>query len=510
MKKALATLAALGLLTSCNLAPPYLRPTSPVPDAFKEGGATAANEAVSWDQAHPRDDADRAKWWLMFGDPVLNKLEDQVQVSNQTLKGDEAAFREARALVVEARAELFPTVTTSPSYTAFRTSDNVHGGSSSAGATSTGSVSGGGSGSGATSASGETGQIFSLPVEATYEPDLWGRVRNTVASDVYTAQATAADLANARLSLQAQLAQDYFQLRATDEEQRIQDATIGAYRQDLSVAQSLFRNGIDSDEDIAQAQSQLDAAVAAGADIGASRAQFEHAIAVLVGKAPSEVTIPVTTFVFVNVQVPVVLPSKLLERRPDIAGAERRVASANAQIGVARAAYFPTLDLDATGGFESSHFANWLAWPSRFWSLGPELSETLLDFGARRGENELARAEYDQAVATYRETVLTAFQSVEDNLAILRILSGEIRLRETAAKSSRHFLDLSQTRFKEGIDSYLNVAAAQTADLANENSVVETQLRQMMASVSLVMAVGGGWVQSDLPSPSHLELVPAK
>jgi NodT family efflux transporter outer membrane factor (OMF) lipoprotein len=512
MKRMIPLLAAVSLLASCNLAPHYSRPSTPTPETFKEAGHDDPKARVAWEEAHPRDGADRAHWWLIYNDSLLNQLEDQLQVSSQTLKADEAAFREARALVVEARAALFPTVTTSPSYSMFRTSDNVRGGTTAGGTTSGGTAPGGTTTTSTSTggSSGGTGQLFSLPVEAAWEPDLWGKIRNTVSADAYSAQASAADLANARLSLQAQLAQDYFQLRATDEEQRIQDATIAAYQQDLDAANSLLRNGVDSDEDVAQAQSQLDTAIAAGADIGASRAQFEHAIAVLVGKAPSELSISVTKFTLVAGPVPAIVPSKLLERRPDIAGAERRVAAANAQIGVARAAYFPDLDLSATGGFEASHFAQWLTWPSRFWSLGPQLSETLLDFGMRRGENEEARAAYDQAVANYRQTVLTAFQSVEDNLAMLRILSREVQLRQTAARSSHHFLDLSQTRFKAGLDSFINVSAAQTADLANQNGVVQTQLREAMASVSLVTAMGGGWEQSDLPTPTHLVLVPAK
>lgn len=513
MKTRLSLTVLLSFLGGCNLAPHYDRPSSPAPAAFKEAPPANADTEAAWKRAQPRDAADRAKWWLIYQDETLNQLEDQVQASNQTLKADEAAFREARALVVEARAALFPTVTTSPSYTTFRSSRNVSGGVStggtttaSSGTTTTTTPTAGGAGSSA----GGTGQLFSFPVEASWEPDLWGKVRNTVASNAYAAQASAADLANARLSLQAQLAQDYFQLRATDEEQRIQNDTVAAYRRDLDAALSLYRNGVDSDEDVAQAQSQLDSAVAAGADIGASRAEFEHAIAVLVGKAPSQLSIPVTKFHPWAPPVPVVVPSQLLERRPDIAGAERRVASANAQIGVARAAYYPDLTLSATGGFEASHFAQWFAWPSRFWSVGPQVSETLLDFGMRRGENEQAWAAYDQAVANYRQTVLTAFQAVEDNLALLRILATEVQLRQTAAKSSAHYLDLSQTRFKAGIDSFLNVSAAQTADLTNQNGLVQTQLRLVMASVTLVTAAGGGWEDSDLPSPGHLVLVPAK
>jgi NodT family efflux transporter outer membrane factor (OMF) lipoprotein len=512
MKKRSATFLFLGFLAGCNLAPHYSPPSSPVPAAFKEAPASPEAEAA-WEQAQPRDAAVRAKWWLIYQDDTLNRLEEQVQTSNQTLKADEAAFREARALVVEARAALFPTVTTSPSYTMFRSSRNVGGGVASGGSTTASSGTTTTTTPTATSAggsSGGSGQLFSLPVEASWEPDLWGKVRNTVSANAYAAQASAADLANARLSLQAQLAQDYFQLRATDEEQRIQDQTVAAYRQDLEAAQSLYRNGVDSDEDVAQAQSQLDTAVAAGADIGVSRAQFEHAIAVLIGKPPSEVSIPPTKFQAWSPAVPVVVPSKLLERRPDIAGAERRVASANAQIGVARAAYYPDLTLSATGGFEASHFAQWFAWPSRFWSLGPQVSETLLDFGMRRGENEEAWAAYDQAVANYRQTVLMAFQAVEDNLATIRILGTEVQLRQTAAKSSGRYLQLSQTRFKAGIDSFLNLSAAQTADLTNQNGLVQTQLRLAMASVTLVTAAGGGWEESDLPSPGHLVLVPAK
>jgi NodT family efflux transporter outer membrane factor (OMF) lipoprotein len=513
MKRILPLAAATALLASCNLAPHYSRPSAPAPAAFKEAGPDAAGDRVAWEQAHPRDSADRAKWWMAYGDQLLDQLEDQVQVSNQTLKADEAAFREARALVVEARAALFPTVTAAPAYSTFRTSANVRGGTS--GGSAAGSNTGGTTGSAtttatSTSSSGGSGQLFTLPVEATYEVDLWGRIRNTVSVNAYNAQASAGDLANARLSIQSQLAQDYFQLRATDEEQRIQDATVAAYRQDLDAAKNLFRDGVDSDEDVAQAQSQLDTAIAAAADIGGSRAQLEHAIAVLVGKAPSELSIPVGTYTVMALPLPDIVPSELLERRPDIAAAERRVAAANAEIGVARAAYFPALDLNATGGFESSHLSNWLAWPSRFWSLGPELSETLIDFGMRRGENEGARAGYDQAVANYRQTVLAAFQSVEDNLSTSRVLSDEVRLRQTAARSSRHFLELSQARFKAGIDSFINVSAAQTADLANENGLVQTQLRLALANVSLVMAAGGGWEETDLPSPTHLVLVPAK
>ena len=494
MKKILSCLAALLLLSSCNFAPKYSRPSAPVSTAFKEQPTPAA-EPVAWTQAHPQDDAIRPKWWELYGEASLNGLEEQVQVSNQTLAADEAAYREARALVTEARAALFPTVSTSPSYSAFRTSANVRGGTVAAGTGAAGGTSSVGS------TSGSRGQIYTLPLEATYEVDLWGRVRNTVAVNASNAQASAADLANARLSLQAQVAQDYFQIRALDEEKRILDAAAASYRRNLNIALNLFQNGIDSEEDVAQAQAQLDGAIADASDLGISRAQFEHALAVLVGRAPADFSLaPAVKFSAQPPPVPVALPSQLLERRPDIAGAERRVAAANAQIVVARAAYFPTLGLSATGGFESSHFSNWLTWPSRFWSLGPQAAETLLDFGLRRGQNAQARAAYDAAVADYRQAVLSAFQSVEDNLAALRILATEAGQRTTAANSSQHYLDLSLARFKLGIDSYLNVSSAETAYLANEESAVQIQLRRMLASVSLVMAMGGGWDVSQLPA----------
>ena len=456
--------------------------------------------------AQPNDDAIRTKWWELYGDAALDELEEKVLVSNQTLAADEAAFRQAQALVVEARSALFPTVTTSPSYTAFRTSSTLQGGAA-------GQASANASGSGGTSSGvsfGGTGQTYSLPVEASYEPDLWGRIRNTVAANAYSAQASAGDLANARLSIQAQLAQDYFQVRALDEERRILDATVAAYRRDLNATRNLFQNGIDSDIDVAQAQAQLDTAIAQATDLGASRAQYEHAIAVLIGKAPANFSLPLAKFSAAPPPVPVLLPSELLERRPDIAAAERRVAAANAQVGVARAAYYPTLSLSATGGFESSHFSRWFTWPSRFWSLGPQATETLFEWGARRGENEQAHAAYDQAVANYRQAVLTAFQSVEDNLANLRILASEAEELGTAVNSSRHYLNLALTRFKTGIDSYLDVTTAQTALLTNEENAVQTRLRQMQASVSLVMALGGGWEASDLPSRDDLLKRPPK
>jgi NodT family efflux transporter outer membrane factor (OMF) lipoprotein len=490
MKSNLPWLAAATFLAGCNFAPKDSPPSTPAPAAFKE--AAGAGAQVRWEPARPRDDATRTKWWRLYGDPVLDDLEEQVLVSNQTLKGDEAAYRQARALVREARSALFPTVSTSPSYTAYRSSQTLGGSSATAGA----AASGAGTGAGG---SGGRGQTYSLPVEASYEPDLWGAIRNNLAVNADNAQASAGVLAAARLSIQAQLAQDYFQVRALDEQRRILDATAASYRQDLTLTRELFRDGIDSNEDVAQAQAQMDTAIAQATDLETSRAEYEHAIAVLAGEAPAGFSLAVAAFSAVPPLVPVALPSELLQRRPDIAMAERGVAAANAEIGVTRAAYFPTLTLSATGGFESSHFSQWLTWPSRFWSLGPQLSETLLDFGYRRGENEHAWAAYDQAVANYRQTVLSAFETVEDNLAALRVLSTEAAQRTTAVNSSKVYVDLAMTRFRAGIDSYLNVSTAQTAFLTNQEAALQTQVQLMQASVALVTAMGGGWETSDLP-----------
>ena len=481
MKTLPPCLAAVALLASCNLAPDYTRPSVPIPAAYKEGAIAGAEAGVHWAEARPRDDAVRTQWWRPYRDPVLDGLEEQVLVSNQTLQADEAAYRQARALVVEANSALFPTVSTTPSVTASRPART-----------------GGGSGSGGGTNAGSGGKLYSLPVAASYEPALWGQIHNTVAVSAANAQASAGDLANARLSLQAQLAQDYFQVRALDEERRILEATAASYRQEMDLTLKLVVDGIDSYVDLAQIRAQLDTVTAQATDLGTSRAQFEHAIAVLTGHAPADFSLAVAAFTALPPPVPVALPSQLLERRPDIAAAERRVAAANAQIGVARAAYYPSLTLSATGGFESSQLSRLLAGPSFFWTLGAQMSETVLDFGYREGENEQARAAYDEAVATYRQTVLGGFQAVEDNLAALRILTTELAQRKAAAGSSRQYLDLAQARFQAGIDSYLNVSTAETAKLTNEENAVLTQLELMQASVALVLATGGGWEAPDL------------
>jgi NodT family efflux transporter outer membrane factor (OMF) lipoprotein len=345
---------------------------------------------------------------------------------------------------------------------------------------------------------------FTFPASMSYEVDLWHRIRNTVAANTFQAQASAADVFTATLSTQAELAQDYFEIRALDVQRQILRETIANYRQTLELTNARYRGGIASDEDVSQAQTQLDLTIAQETDLGVNRAAFEHAIAALIGKAPANFALAPAPFVPNPPPVPVVLPSELLERRPDIAGSERQVAAANAQIGIARAAYYPRLTLSATGGFQTSRFNQWFTWPSNFWSLGPSFGQVLFDAGARRALTEQARANYDATVANYRQTVLTAFEAVENYLASLRILSQEITEQHTAVASANHYLDLSLVRYRGGVDSYLNVITAQNAVLTSRETELQIQLRQMSASVSLVMALGGGWDASQLPSTEQL------
>jgi len=422
----------------------------------------------------------------LFGDPKLNALEEQVSVSNQNIAAAFASFMQARALVKEARAQYYPTLSTDPSVTRSRSSANLAPGGA-----------GGGAGTGV---GGITQTIYDLPFDATWAPDLWGRVRNTVKGNVAAAQASAADLENTRLTAQAELAVDYYELRTQDELQQLLNDTVVAYQQALDLTKALYDTGIDADEAVAQAEVQLETAQAQATNLGIARAQYEHAIALLVGQPASSFSLPVEPRSVMVPTIPVGVPSQLLERRPDIAADERLMAQANAQIGVARAAYFPTLTLSATGGFESSSISNWLAWPSRFFSVGPSLAETLFDAGLRSATVAQYRAAYDQAVATYRQTVLSAFQQVEDNLAALRILAREIEQQDNAVKAAERYLAIATSRYQLGLDPYLNVITAQTTLLGNEQTDAQLHLQQLVDSVQLIEALGGGWDTSQLPS----------
>jgi NodT family efflux transporter outer membrane factor (OMF) lipoprotein len=479
--------------------PKYHTPSAETPAAYKELTPADFTNTDGWKVAQPKDDALRGKWWEIFNDPQLNALEEKVNVSNQNIAAAAASFLAARALVKEARSQLFPTVTTNPAITVQRPSSTL-----SRGVAGGSSNSGSGSGTGSTSSSTGTFTDYTLPFDATWQPDLFGRIRNTIRSAAYGAQASAADLENTRLTVQADVAADYFQLRGQDALKQLLDSTVVAYQQSLDLTRALYETGIDSDEAVAQAETQLEATQAQDAALGVQRAQFEHAIAMLTGQPASTFSIPIEPLQSSPPAIPFGVPSQLLERRPDIAAAERLVAQANAQIGIARAAYFPTVTLSATAGLESTSIADWFTWPSRFFSVGPSAAETLFDAGLRRATVEQYRAQYDETVANYRQAVLTAFQQVEDNLASLRILSVEIQYQDTAVKSAERDLALAMDRYKLGIDPYLNVITAQTSLLSNQEAAVTLRIQQMTASGGLIQALGGGWDASQLPSPAQL------
>ncbi|MFZ0980769.1 MAG: efflux transporter outer membrane subunit [Candidatus Acidiferrales bacterium] len=485
-------LAVTPCLAGCMVGPKYHTPPVDTPAAYKELTPADFKNTEGWKVAQPKDDALRGAWWEIFDDPQLNALEQKVNVSNQNIAAAVASFFAARALVKEARSQLFPTVTTNPAITVQRQSSTV----SSGGA--------GGSGTGSASSSRGTFTDYTFPFDATWQPDLFGRIRNTIRSAAYGAQASAADLENTRLTVQADLAEDYFQLRGQDALKQLLDSTVVAYQQSLDLTRALYETGIDSDEDVAQAETQLETTQAQDAALDVQRAQFEHAIAMLTGQPASTFSIPVEPLKSNLPAIPFGVPSQLLERRPDIAAAERSVAQANAQIGIARAAYFPTVTLSAAAGLESTSIASWFTWPSRFFSIGPAAAETIFDAGLRRATVEQYRAQYDETVANYRETVLTAFQQVEDNLASLRILSVEIQYQDTAVKSAERDLALATDRYQLGIDPYLNVITAQTSLLSNREAAVTLRIQQMTASGGLIEALGGGWDASQLPSPARL------
>lgn len=476
----------LCLLSGCMVGPKYHRPSTDTPAAYKELTPAEFKDTEGWKVAQPKDDALRGKWWEIFNNPELNALEEKVNVSNQTIASAAAAFFAARALVKEARAQLFPTVTTNPAITVQRPSATVGGGSSS------------------TTSSRGTFTDYTLPFDATWQPDLFGRVRNTVRAAAYGAQASAADLENTRLTIQADVAADYFQLRGQDSLTELLDATVVAFQESLDLTTALYETGIDSEESVRQAETLLEATKAQAAALGIQRAQFEHAIAMLTGQPASTFSIPVEPLKTPPPAIPFGVPSQLLERRPDIAAAERLMAQANAQIGIARAAYFPTVTLTAIAGFESTSFASWFTWPSRFFSMGPSVAETLFDAGLRRATVMQFRAQYDETVANYRQAVLTAFQQVEDNLASLRILSVEIEHQDAAVVAAGRTLTLALDRYKLGIDPYLNVITAQSALLSNKQTAVNLRVQQMTASEGLIQALGGGWDASQLPSPAQL------
>jgi NodT family efflux transporter outer membrane factor (OMF) lipoprotein len=473
-------LFALVLLDGCSFAPKYSRPTVETPPTYKEGPATNPPITNLWKLAEPKDQLGRGAWWQLFDDPQLNSLEEQVSISNQNVAAAFANYLVARAQVREARAQLFPTLVASPSVTraregSFHTSPAIQGAAT-------------------------TFTTYSLPLDGSWQPDFWGRTRNTIKATAYEAQATLADLENTRLLSQAELATDLFQLRAQDALEQIYEETVRAYRESYNLTVARFQTGIASNEDVALAETQLRTAEAQATNLLILRAQLEHAIALLIGKPASSFSLAVNPTNTVPPAVPFGLLSELLERRPDIGAAERRVAEANAQIGVAKAAYFPTISLTASGGFESTALTSLVDWPSRFWSIGAGLSETVFDAGLRHATVQQYQAAYQGTVAQYRQTVLTAFQQVEDNLSGLRALFQQVRQQEAAVQSAQQYLNLALDRYQLGIDSYLNVIVAQTALLNNRQALVNARNQSLTSTVQLVQALGGGWEQSQLPA----------
>jgi NodT family efflux transporter outer membrane factor (OMF) lipoprotein len=464
-------LAGALLFTGCELGPKYKTPAVAAPPAYKELG--------NWRTAQPNDQNLGGNWWEVFQDPQLDSLEEQINVSNQNLKAAVAQYQESRAAVRYVRADYYPTVTTSPSATRERYSNNRPPQSS--------------------GFDGLTFNDFVLPVNVSYEANIWGRVSRNVEAYREQAQASAADLAVVNLSMHATLAVDYFAARTLDAEEKLLQDTVAQYGQALQLNEDRYRGGLASDVEVEQARTILETTRAQLVDVGVARAQYEHATAVLIGKAPADFTLPPLPLTAPPPAIPVGIPSELLERRPDIAAAERRVASANAEVGLAKTAYYPLVNIMGTGGFESGSITTLLQGPSAMWSIGGSLVQTLFDGGRRHALNDEARATYDSEVASYRETVLTGFQQVEDNLAALRILEQEAGVQASAVQAAQRSLDLSTTRYDGGVTSYLEVITAQNAALTDEVTAVNILGRRMASAVLLIQAIGGGWDRRSLP-----------
>lgn len=469
---------AVLLSTGCMVGPNYRRPPAPVPVAFKEA------PPAGWKEAQPSDAAIKGKWWEIYNDPQLNALEEQVSISNQNVLAAEAQYRAARAAVQVARSALYPTVTTGPTAQVTQGSGGVS--------------------ANQVAAAGGVHTNYQIPADVSYQVDLWGSIHRSLRASAETAQATEAQLENAKLTYQSDLAQDYFQLHGADAAIALLQSTVDSYAGYLKLTQARHDSGVASGADVAQAETQLDSAKEQLIDLGVARAQYEHAIAILVGKAPAELSLPQQVLMIQPPAVPVAMPSTLLERRPDIAVVERQMASLNEQVGIAEAAYYPSLTLSAGAGLASSSFTSLFTWAARFWSAGASLSETVFDAGKRRGQVNIAKADFDAGMANYRQTVLTAFQQVEDELAALRILEQETGATNETVKAAQTALNITTAQYKAGTATYLQVETSQTALFAEQEALVNLLTRRMVSSVLLVEALGGGWDASQLPAVSAL------
>jgi len=459
------------LAGGCSVGPKYVKPTAQIPPSYKEN--------ANWKPAQPSDQAQKGNWWEIFQDPQLNALEEKLTVSNQSLRAAVDRFQEARAALRQSRSALFPLVTASVTPTQNRQSQHkaLFGGTSPVNYSD-----------------------LNLSGDVSYEADAWGSVRHAVESSRTLAQASAADLETIRLSLHAELALDYLTLRGLDEQKKLFDRNVDAFDKALQLTESRFQGGVASREDVDLAATQLEQTRAQDIDITSDRDQFEHAVAVLIGQPASSFTLDPAPLPATPPVPPPGLPSELLERRPDIAEAERRVASANEQVGIARAAFFPTITLGLLGGFESGKFPNWLTGPSAIWSIGASAAETVFDAGRRRAVSDQAIATYDEMIADYQQTVLISFQQVEDSLSDLRVLDEEAKTQDAAVAAANRALEQSTNRYKGGLDTYLTVITAQSAALANERTAVSLLTRRLTSTVLLVKALGGGWDVSKLPS----------
>ncbi len=482
-----AAALCLLLLSGCVVGPKYHAPAVVAPPAYKESAPAAYSNALpgTWQPAKPQDAVLKGKWWEAFNEPELNSLEDQLNINNQNIAQYFQNFMAARAQVGEARSQYFPTVTTAPSWSRTRIPSTL-----SSTATVTGKAS--------------TNTEVALPFDVSWEPDLWGRVRNTVREYRYAAQVSAADLENERLTEQADLAVYYFELRGQDALQDLYNRTIEADRKSLELTQTLVDTGIDSPEAVAQAEVTLENAEEVGTGIATNRAIYEHAIATLIGKSASELSLPVKMLATPIPAIPVGVPSQLLERRPDIAAAERTMAQANALIGVEKAAYYPNLTLTGGGGLEAAAISKLFTAPALFWSLGASASETIFDAGLRKATVAQYTATYNADVAAYKQTVLTAFQQVEDYIATLRVNSQQIAQQDAAVKSAQKYLNIATDRYKTGLDPYLDVITAQTTLLSDQQTAVTLRVSQMTAAVQLIQALGGGWNATQLPTPAQV------
>ena len=499
-----ASLLALSLVTlvsACVVGPKYHAPSTPPPAPEYKESPTQFQDNGPWKVAQPADAKLHGKWWEIFNDPELNALEDQLEINNQNIKQYFENFMEARAVVRQARSQYFPTLAAAPSVTRSRSSANLVGISSASGS-ATGTTT-------STTSSSLQSTVYELPLEASWAPDLWGKVRNTVRQAQYSAQISAADLENERLTEQAALAEYFFEIRGQDELQKIFDDTVVADQKEYDLTKALYSDGITTEIAVVEAETTLQSAQAGATNVGIARAQYEHAIAMLVGKAATGFSIPVKPMIYAPPPIPIGVPSELLLRRPDVAGAERTMAGANASIGIAHAAYFPTFSLTGAAGFESSEIGNWLSWPSRFWSVGASLTETLFDAGLRRATVQQYVAAYNADLAAYRQTALTAFQQVEDALAEVRILSKEVGQQQEAVDSAQRYLQLEEARYQTGIDPYVDVLIAQNTVLADMQTLNGVQVQEMTSAVALIQALGGGWDASQLPTPSQVAGKPA-